>query len=175
MFTKLIVESLKKILFSCFLVISSVANCQQNVPSVRKTALFIEALGTGGYGSINISKNIYTFNKLALNARLGLGTYNLLDFQRNFNPDLIVPIEINARYGVKHFLNIGLGQVISSTVQSSLQTSIERNIILNSSLSFGYGFSFASGKLFTGVTYYLIFEQNKSLTQWPGLKLGYNF
>jgi len=69
-----------------------------------RNLIYLEAFGAGGYGSLNYERIIFqTRNKLPPNlkigVRLGISTFHLKDFNNKFNPDVIIPVAINAIYG----------------------------------------------------------------------------
>ena len=83
---------------------------------VAKNTLYLEGIGIGGYGSVNYERSIIQKNNINLMARIGFGTYHILDYTNRFNPDIIIPIAINATYGKQHHIEFGIGHTIASTV-----------------------------------------------------------
>jgi hypothetical protein len=138
--------------------------------------IYIEALGIGGYGSVNYERLIYTQKKIHIGARLGVGTYRLRDFETKLNPDLTVPFSINGYYGQTHHIEISVGQTFTSMVGASTQDfAVERKNTLSSNFSIGYRYQKSSRGLMFRVNYNPIISSSQSFKNWYGLSLGYAF
>jgi len=156
----------------CF---SNVTIAQNSENNRTKNALFIELGGYGGYGSINYEYLVKKINKLKLSARIGLSTYNLNDYTNKFNPDVIIPIGINAYYGLKHNIDIGLGQTITSVIYVDNQDyQPKREQRLNTNLSIGYRYVGERGFVFK-IGYAPIIENQKMFRHWSLVAFGYTF
>ncbi|HEY1054513.1 MAG TPA: hypothetical protein VGE24_05240, partial [Emticicia sp.] len=65
----------------CFLYETALA---QVLPKpLALNSVYIEALGMGGYGSVNYERLLYQKKKLHIGGRIGVGTYRLRDFETN--------------------------------------------------------------------------------------------
>lgn len=141
----------------------------------KKNTIFIEVGGYGGYGSINYEYLVKKINKLKLSVRTGLSTYHLNDYTNKFNPDIIIPLGINAYYGSKHNVDIGLGQTITRIIYADnkdYQPKISHG--LNTNLFIGYRYEGGKGFLFkTG--YAPVIENQKRFRHWALLGFGYTF
>lgn len=142
---------------------------------IKKNLLFIEVGGAGGYGSINYEYLVKKINKLKFSARIGLSTYHLNDYTNEFNPEIIMPIGVNAYYGSKHNIDVGLGQTITSLVYAGNKNyQPKRRTRLNTNLFIGYRYQGKKGFLFK-IGYAPIIENQTMFRHWASLTLGYNF
>ncbi len=140
-----------------------------------KNAVYIEALGIGGYGSLNYERVLFKRNRLDFNIRLGLSTYHTNDFTNRFNPDLIFPLAISALYGHNHHIEIGAGKVISSVVYlNEEEFRASRRLRFNSNVFVGYRYQRNEGGFIYRVTYSPLFTENVRWT-WGGVSIGYVF
>lgn len=141
----------------------------------KKHTLFIEAGGYGGYGSINYEYLVKKIDHLKFSIRTGFSTYNLNDFTNSFNPDIIIPVGINAYYGSKHNIDVGLGQTITSVIYADDKNyQPKRNYRLHTNLSIGYRYQGKKGFLFK-IGYAPIIEEQKTFRHWASLAFGYTF
>jgi hypothetical protein len=151
-----------------------------NQKSIRNL-IYLEAFGAGGYGSLNYERIVFQQrNKLPPNlkigVRLGLSTFHLRDFNNKFNPDVIIPVLINAIYGKTHHLEVGLGQTISNVAQTNGTTfAIERQTSLNSNFTAGYRYQKSERGVIFRLNYSPIISTNKVYNSWFGLSIGYGF
>jgi len=90
---------------------------QKDSTDFIKNNIYAEFGGIGGYGSINYERLIDKKSYFKVFGRIGLSTYNLKDYQNNFNPDIIVPLAMNACLGNEHNLELGLGPTFSRIVK----------------------------------------------------------
>lgn len=146
-----------------------------------RNAIYLEAFGIGGYGSINYERLLFNKNKspspkFNIGLRLGLSTLHIRDFEDNFNPDIIVPVSMNAFYGKTHHIEVGFGQTISNVVQAnSTDFSVERKTTLNSNLTVGYRYQKDVRGMIFRLNYSPIISSNKIYNSWFGLSIGYGF
>lgn len=149
---------------------------QLPIKPLALNAVYIEALGMGGYGSVNYERLLFYQKKMHLGLRLGIGTYRLRDFEMNFNPDLTVPFSIHAYYGKTHHIEIGAGQTFTSIVRASaLDFAVERKSSLSSNFLLGYRYQKSSGGLLFRLNYSPIVSSNEAFKHWYGLSVGYAF
>ena len=169
----------KKIIFSilAFIYFSNLIVAQSTEKEKRtKNLVFIEAGGSGGYGSINYEYLAKKINKLKLSVKIGLSSYHLNDYTNKFNPDIIIPIAINAYYGSKHNIDFGLGQTITNVVyadNSDYQPKRTNNF--NTNLSIGYRYQKEAGGIMFKIGYAPIIENNNMFRHWFLLAFGYTF
>ncbi|MDX2360985.1 MAG: hypothetical protein QNK23_09275 [Crocinitomicaceae bacterium] len=151
--------------------------------SIAYNAFYVEALGIGGLGSINYERFVFMKSKFTLGVRLGLSTHRMTDFRNKFNPDILVPISVNAMYGGKHRIEIGVGTTYSSIVYATAEFVPERETAMHGNVYLGYRFQFytkkpflknAKGFLFR-IGYSPIFEYFSSIRHWGGLSFGITF
>jgi hypothetical protein len=168
-----------KLIFSvvcplCFFYETAMA---QHLPKpLAFNAVYIEALGMGGYGSINYERLLYQKKKLHIGVRLGVGTYRLRDFETNLNPDVTIPFSINAYYGKTHHVELGVGQTFTSIVgASSVDVKVERQNTLSSNFTIGYRYQKSSRGMIFRINYSPIISSTQSFKHWYGLSIGYAF
>lgn len=147
-----------------------------------KHHLFLEALGAGGYGSVNYEYEGITLGAdpnspwhLSLNA--GLGSYHFLDYERRFNPDLIVPLGINISWGDQHRLKGGVG-VIPCLIVMATPNGKQRSLNTSFNLRLGYQYSIITAKgkgLTLGLYYTPMFEYFHYFRHWGGVQIGFLF
>jgi hypothetical protein len=139
-------------------------------------SIILELAGTGGYGSFNYERKIIHFQEqFNVFGRIGLSTYNLLDFERKLNPDLIIPIALIASYGEHHQILLGAGQTFSSI--PNFTNGADHNKRLNNFTShvlFGYRLQSRKSPFMWSMTYTPILYQNRFFRHWAGLSIGYN-
>ncbi|CAH0994650.1 hypothetical protein EMA8858_00762 [Emticicia aquatica] len=154
---------------------------QINTEKMVKNLIYLEAFGTGGYGSVNYERVLFhqknkQYPKLNVGLRVGVSTLHLRDFEGKFNPDLIFPVSINAFYGKIHHLEVGLGQTISNVVQTNTSTfTIERKTTLSSNFTVGYRYQKNKRGPIFRLNYSPIISTNKVYNNWFGLSVGYGF
>lgn len=138
--------------------------------------IFIEIGGSGVYGSLNYEYLVKKINRLKLSARIGASTYHLNDYTNEFNPDVIIPLTINAYYGTKHHIDFGLGQTITSIVSANNSDyQPERINSFSTNLSIGYRYQKETGGMMFKGGYSPIIENNNEFNHWLYLGLGYTF
>ncbi|MGB0390623.1 MAG: hypothetical protein ACPGD5_03580 [Salibacteraceae bacterium] len=141
-----------------------------------RNVIFIEAGGFGGFGSINYERVFIDINKFSFSSRLGIGTYHFVDYTNSFNPDIIIPVTINALYGRNHKIEAGIGQTFSSIVKMNFSDAkTKRSTNFHTVLSLGYRYQKETGGLFFRATYTPLLEFNKYYTHWAGISIGYSF
>lgn len=166
----------KIFLLSFFLLITYLSVCLGETPEkVPNNILFAEGFGYGGYGSVNYEYIFLRKKNFTFSSRIGIGSYHIWDFTNRFNPDIILPIGINAFYGKKHHVEFGIGQIISSMIQTNLDLQPKRKNQLNGGISIGYRYQKDTGGFFLRLFYSPIFEKNKSFRQWGGTSIGFVF
>lgn len=146
-----------------------------------RNLIYLEAFGAGGYGSLNYERVIFQQkNKLTPNlkigVRLGISTFHLKDFNNKFNPDVIIPVAINAIYGKTHHLEVGFGQTFSNVTQTNSMTfAVERQTTLNSNFTAGYRYQKSERGIIFRLNYSPIISSDKLYNSWFGLSIGYGF
>ncbi len=82
----------------------------------KQNTIYLEALGTGGLGSLNYERVVWRKGRSTFNARVGISTIHVHDFTRNFNPDLLFPIGAAAYYGDRVQAEVSAGLAFTSIV-----------------------------------------------------------
>jgi hypothetical protein len=136
------------------------------------TYLALEIGGSGGFGAINLGKSLHTFKKGKMNCRIGLSTFQLIDFERKLNPDLIVPLELETVFGKSHQLKMGIGTTIVAQVRANSVGEKMRNWHLNHFLKVGYRYKFKSKPYFIEFGYSPVLLKQKEYRNWAFLGLG---
>jgi hypothetical protein len=149
---------------------------QAAVDRKRYNLIYLEFLGAGGYGTINYERIFQINNHLLFSTRIGLSTYNIKDYTNNINPDMIIPLTLNASYGKNHKIEIGYGKTFSSIVYAKL-TNFEPGRSFNTHTNFhiGYRYQRSNAGLMYRISYSPIIEFNKYYRHRPGISVGYAF
>jgi len=167
---------MKSFLILVLIFLSAVSQAKVDSLSTKKNSFYLELLGIAGYASLNFEREFIQIKKVKIGARLGISTYNFTDFTAQFNPDIIIPLSINALYGNKHNLELGLGQVISALVKANSTTfSPERSINIHPNFTIGYRYQKSSGGFMYRINYSPIIEFYKEYKHWGGISIGYTF
>jgi len=148
---------------------------QSTTPSIPKNTVYLEAGGTGGYGSLNYERLLPFKNNFHITARIGFSTIKIKDFNQKLNPDVLIPIGINAFYGLNHKIQIGFGQVFANTVRANLQGETVRQTNLHTYFTIGYRYQKESSRFLFGINYTPILEFQETFRHWGGLTIGYSF
>jgi hypothetical protein len=149
---------------------------QTDLENQVKNILFLELAGHCGYGSVNYERIILKKNSFLTTIRLGIGTYNLVDFMNRLNPDILLPFLLNGLYGHNHKLELGIGATYSNIVFADFSNyKRNRESNLNTILCFGYRFQKNSNGILFRATYTPIIELNKYFRHWAGISIGYSF
>ena len=149
---------------------------QNDTTKTAKNLIYVEFAGAGGYGSVNYERVIKSSKQFMLGLRLGAGTYHINDYTAAFNPDIIVPISLNAYYGKTHKVELDFGQVFSNTViANEFNFEPDRESDFHSFFSLGYRYQKQKGGLLFRCVYTPVFEFNSYFRQWFGVSIGYSF
>jgi hypothetical protein len=89
---------------------------QRDTLAPKQNTLYIEALGTGGLGSLNYERSFWHKGRLSTSARIGISTIHVHDFTRQFNPDLLFPIGAVACFGDRFQAEVSGGVAFTSIV-----------------------------------------------------------
>lgn len=152
----------------------SFAQSDTSLPA--KNSIYLEAAGTGGFGSINYERLVASKNKWQMALRSGLSTYNLRDFTNAFNPDLVLPMSLLGRYGKNHHFELGFGHTTTFIVQTNQSTwKPERTAHLHAHLILGYRYQKEQGGPMVRLSYTPLLEFYNHLRHWGGISLGHAF
>lgn len=144
--------------------------------TTANNSVSLDILGIGGYGSLNYERTIFNFSSIRVGVRAGISTLNFTDYTTKFNPDIIIPISINALYGNKHNLELGAGQVISNIVQASKKNyKPERVFNAHANFTIGYRYQKKKGGFMFRLNYTPIIEFYNDYRHWGGVSVGYAF
>lgn len=133
--------------------------------SDKRKSVFIEIAGSGGLGSINYERLLFTKNKTEFTWRAGL---SFAPIDKNNGAGIVFPFMINTLIGKNvHKLELGFGQGITITTKGS--------IFSLTTAAIGYRYQSQAKKWFYRVTYtplisYLVDFQ---IQQWGGISVGY--
>jgi len=144
-----------------------------SIEVVRKNKTYLEALGVGGFGSINYERKIFQINYCKFNLRTGIGSFHLIDFENKLNPDFVIPLGIHTHFFNYYQLEVGLGQTLSSIVV--FDDGKSRNYQFNTYFHIGLFKEFSSIPLFYKIAYTPIIEANKRYKHWGAISLGIKF
>ena len=168
--------SIKKIiLFFFFLLFFFQSKSQDRF--YPKHTFILEAGGIGGYGSLNYERLFLSRDKYQLSYRVGFSFFRFKDFEREFNPDLLIPFSIHfiKRYN-SHAIVFGLGQTVSSIVKASSDFSSKvRKTSLNPSFILGYRFQKINKPFSFQINYTPVFQQGERFRHWGSIGFGYSF
>lgn len=164
----------------CIAILSIIVNnkifSQKDSTQLAQNIIFVEAAGSGGYGSINYERVLFSKKYLMFSTRLGFGTYHINDYTNNFNPDILLPLLINGCYGKNHKIELGLGQTFANIVQAdNTDFKPKRVTNLHTIFSVGYRYQKDTGGIFFRCVYTPIIEFNSSFRHWAGISFGYSF
>lgn len=126
--------------------------------------IYLEALGSGGFGSINHEWGFLRKSSWQLLLRSG---FSFVPIDSNNGAVLIFPIMVHAVYGSgSHKLDVGIGQTFSVTTRG--------DFFLRAPVSVGYRLNPRNSRMFYRIAYtpiisYLIDQQ---LEHWGGVSIG---
>jgi hypothetical protein len=147
---------------------------RDSLPLARHT-VYAEGWGVSGVASLNVERALLARDRWRLGARVGLGTIQLRDFSRRFNPDLVVPVGGYASYGGKFAAELGAGVAFTSVVHPDPDTfSPVRIQRLHGWLGAGVRTGGTRRGLFARASVNLLFEFGR-VSRTAGLGLGYRF
>ena len=144
--------------------------------SAPANIVYLEALGSGGYGSLNYEHIFLRKDMLSLHIRGGISTYRLRDFELKFNPDIIIPVSAGISYGKTHGVELGIGQAFSSVSEIDLERFAPgRKNRLSALGILAYRVIFRKPSIMLRFAYTPIWEFYKSWQHWGGVSFGYGF
>lgn len=150
-----------------FNILRSTANDSIRQPK----SIYLEALGIGGYGSLNYEHQLIERSFTRLRLRAGISTYHLKDYEEKFNPDILIPTSCYVLIGNKHFAEIGTGATISSTIEANKLFLKKRNWNFHTSISLGYRYE--HNRFLFRLTYSPLQEAQGDWRNWAGISFGY--
>ncbi len=159
-----------------FILVSNVLFSQKDSSRIAGHLIYIEAAGTGGYGSLNYERVLCSKKNFIYSLRAGISTSHFKDFTNNFNPDLLVPLSLNVSYGKNHKIIAGLGQTIASKVQAAYaDLRPHRKTNCYSNFTFGYRYQKNTGGLIFTCAYTPVLDWKGLFKNWIGISFGYCF
>ena len=169
------------LIISLFLLCALQLNAQKDsTHQKRHQFVYLEIGGPSTIASINYEMGILQKNRLKLNARIGVGFTRFKDFSLSFNPDITVPIGLNALFlllnknkGALHIELMG-GNTISTYVKANNDYQPHREFGNHGYISAGPSWTFNKG-VYTRLTYCLLIENYRTPFQWGGISIGYKF
>ena len=153
---------------------------QDSINKLRSHYFYLEIGGPSTIASLNYEIAILQFNRIDINARIGLGATRIKDFNLKTNPDYTVPIGLNGTLKLLKKNNrilkaeLMAGNTISSHIRVDSEYKALREFNNHGFISFGPSYTFAKG-LYARINYHLILDNYETLFHWGGLSLGYTF
>ena len=140
----------------------------------RNNQLFLEFGGNGIYGSLNYERLI--LKKKQIGVKGGVSTYNMIDFEGNLNPDLIIPYGVSFLKGKNLKFEFGVGQTITSVVTLNTdQWEKERVYRVHGNFLVGIRYQKQTkGLVFRG-GYSPIIQDYLTYKHWAYISVGYGF
>lgn len=142
---------------------------QAQTDSLKRKAILIEAAGVGGYGGIHFEQQ-FSIKKMNFSYRLGFGTYKLLDFERKFNPEIILPLTFSTYFGQKHRLELGFGCTYANYPISNLSDK-SRTSALSAHGVLAYRLETKKNLIYK-IAFTPMFEKEKHFRPWFGISFG---
>lgn len=146
-----------------------------------KNSVYLDIMGTGGWYSLNYERIVYTNNNLGLGVSSGVSVMHFKDFDLQFNPDFSIPLSLNAFYGKKHHLEVGVGSTFASVVRADEDYFAKRYLNVNLTMTLGYRYQKPGGGFMFRAAYtpiipvYRQITENGSFKNWFSLSFGYSF
>ena len=166
----------RELLIIIFCTLKFLCFSQKDSAKVSNHSVYLEIGGVGGYGSLNYEKNIFHKKDVSLTLRLGMSAYHLMDYRNKLNPDVLIPLLINTRYGKNHQVEFGIGETVSSIVYANTSDYKQKRVFkLSTVFSIGYRYQKNTKGIFYRIAYTPIFEFNQYYKNWAGLSCGYSF
>jgi len=158
------------------LCVSYTGLAQKDTATRMKNAIYFEMGGAGGSHSMNYERVLKLFPLLDINARIGIGFDNLVDYKGKLNPDLAMPVMATAMYGKNHKIEGGVGQTFSNTIETDINTG-EPARMSNFSTTFyiGYRYQNPAKRLLLRAGYSPYIEFNETYKHWVGISVGFIF
>jgi hypothetical protein len=159
-----------------FLFISCTSYAQHDTTSRMENAIYFEMGGAGGSHSMNYERLFKLIPLLDLNARIGIGFDNFVDYNGNLNPDVALPVMATVMYGKNHKVEGGVGQTFSNTIETNIHTG-EPARMSNFSTTFyiGYRYQNPAKRLLVRAGYSPYIEFNENYKHWLGVSIGFMF
>lgn len=159
-------------LFAC--AVARAACGTDSLPSAR-SAIYVEALGAAGLGSLNVERTFLHDRNWSVGARVGAGTIHLRDHEHSFNPDVIVPIGVFSTWGGRLRAEAAAGAAITSMTYPDPETfAAARRTEVQAWSSIGLRWTQPTGGLLLRIAYTPLLEFGR-LRHWGGLSIGYCF
>lgn len=135
----------------------------------KKNSIQLDLGGVGGYAGLHLENKFFQKSNFSLNARFGFSTYKLQDYERKFNPTLILPASFILVYGKKFQFELGTGITFSSFVVNELNEKQRKNAFsLHQILSIRLEKEHWLYKL----SFTPMMEKNKRFRPWFGFTVG---
>ncbi len=141
----------------------------------KQNIIYLEALGTGGLGSLNYERTLCREGLWQLAARVGVSTIHVRDFTRRFNPDLLFPLGAVACYGGRFQGEIAGGVAFTSIVYPDPENFAPgRHGAIQGWLAIGGRYLDPGNRWMLRATYTPIIEFG-TWRHWGGLSFGHAF
>ena len=168
---------MRAFLLFLFLLTAHSMNAQEATRDWPRHHLLLEGGGICGFGSLSYEYLLKHRENWHLSTSIGLSTIRLRNFKNDFQPDLIIPIQLLLRYGEgSHHPEVGIAHSFHSIVKFDVaKGEAKREGNMSSGLLLGYRFQNMDGWLIVKANYYLIYENYDQWRHWPGVCIGYAF
>ena len=141
-----------------------------------KNMCYLEALGIGGFGSLNYERIIFKKRNFLTGAPIGFSTHHLFDFTNKLNPDIIVPIALSGLYGKQHKIEFGIGQTFVNIVHvGNSDLNSKRQTRMDANFTIGYRYQKENGGLIFRCAYTPMIQDYARYRHWGGISIGYAF
>ena len=141
-----------------------------------RNIIYVEVMGKGGYGSLNYERLIFGNKLLGAGLGAGIGTYNIFDYEGNFNPDLIIPLSGSVYFFSPHRIEVGAGNTFSSIVHTGHPgPGTERVNSMSAGLFFGYRYQRQVNGIIIRAGYSPVIEFYSRIVHRAGVSFGYAF
>lgn len=136
-------------------------------------AVFLEAGGPAGYGSVNVQGRLLQLKQSTFELRIGYGTYRFRGVEGSFHPDVIVPLGVYFRHARFERWSIGAG-ITGAGIQrfEGNQLKTVWGVSGFETVSFRY-LNKTHWKF--DVSAYILHEPQKNIRPWAGLGFAYWF
>jgi hypothetical protein len=163
------------ILINLLLIVSSNLIGQvESPPTSISNQVFLEVGGLGVYGSVNYERFILKNKNVGV--RAGLSTYNFVDFNGNFNPDLVLPYGVSYFKGNRYKLEVGIGQTVTSVVTIDEESwGPKRTYRVHGNFTIGFRYQKKEKGLIFRCAYSPMIQDYSKYKNWALISIGYGF
>lgn len=136
---------------------------------------YAEALGPGGFGSVNFERIVLSKGMFQTSVRLGLCLNRFKDFRDKFNPDIAIPLNVGIAYGNQFKGEVFLGTTYTNNVIVSMDLEPERTTAFHLFAGAGLRYQPYGKGLFARIGYSPLLEKFTQFRHWGYLSIGWMF